>query len=302
MNFLSTITNLIMIILFVRLCAQPDRETFFNPFVSASNSKVNRITDILSPLLALPERAIIVLLLLFVFLFKSLLVARLGQQVGVSFGEAFKCVPPPNAAVKPYLLVFSFLESISFLLKFWSFHFLTTLIATPLRSSRTSQALNYYTQPYSKLPFIFKPFFLVGAHIILAFIATNLGVLTTNALQPNQEASLTTAIITSSFPINIIKTAALGVLAFVQGISVMISALFACIIGSLLATFMRRPAVMLFCREGTDLILGRFANNRAVQTGLDFTPLIFFIVANLIYNAVNVFIFTFINMNIELPF
>ncbi len=302
MQFIPALFNMAIILLFVRLYAQPDRESFFNPFVTFTTSRTDRLIARLSPLLALPEKAVLVLLLLFVFLFKSMLISRIGQLPGVDFGEAFRCLPPA-AGLRQHapLLFFNLLETLSFTLKFWCFHFFTTLIASPTGFTRASQALNYYARPFSEMPLLFRPFFLIGCHMVLAFIAVNTGVLTTNSLQPGGAFTATAAIVSSPFPVSMIKTASLGTLAFFEGISVMISALFAFIIGSLLAALLQKPGIMTVCREGTDLVLGRFARGRAVQTGLDFTPLIFFVVANLAYNAINVVIFTFVNLQITIP-
>jgi hypothetical protein len=302
MQFIPALFNMAIILLFVRLCAPPDRETFFNPFVVFTTSRIDRATALLKPMLALPEKAVLVLLLIFVFLFKSLLISRIGLQPGVDFGEAFRCLPPA-AGMRQHapLLFFSLLETVSFTLKFWCFHFFAGLIAAPSGFTRASQALNYYARPFSAMPLLFRPFFLIGCHMVLAFIAVNAGVLATNALQPGAAFTDTAAIAASPFPVSVIKTASLGALAFFEGISVMISALFAFIIGSLLAALLQKPGMMTLCREGSDLVLGRFSRGRATQAGLDFTPLIFFIVANLAYNAINVVIFTFVNLQIAVP-
>jgi hypothetical protein len=99
-----------------------------------------------------------------------------------------------------------------------------------------------------------------------------------------------------------IKTVWLGLLAFCEGLSAMISVLFTFIIGSLIATLMQKPNIAMLCREGMDLVLGRFSRGRTPQTGLDFTPLIFFFVVSISYNTVNYAILSLVNTQFQLPF
>ncbi len=300
MHILSSALNALIVILLLRLFAKTDRESFFNPYVAFVGSRLNRLGDLLRPFLALPESAVFALLTLLVFLFKSAVTVRLSLQPAVAFGETFRCVPSTPTQLN--LLIFNLLETLSFILKFWGFHFLVSLIARPGGTTRMEQALEHFARPFSKVPYVFRPILLTGLHVILAFTALNLGSLTSNSLQPGSSFTATDVISSAALPVAMIKTAALGVLAFCESLSVMISALFAFIIGSLIATFMRKPEVMMFCREGSDLILGRFSRGGTMQAGLDFTPLIFFIVANLMYNTANVVIFTFINQPFNLPY
>ena len=108
--------------------------------------------------------------------------------------------------------------------------------------------------------------------------------------------------ISSPLLIGVIKTAWIGMLSILEGINIMISVLFAFIIGSLVTALMQKPSLAMLCREGIDMTLGRFSRGRPTQAGLDFTPLIFFFVASITYNIANNVIYTLVNSEFTLPF
>lgn len=302
MQYISVILNMFMVILLVRICSAPDQETFFNPFVSFTNSRLNKLIEFLKPALALPEKATLAIILIFLFFFKSLLISRLKLETGISFGEVFRVLPPEGMPEHISLLLFSLLGTISFILKFWSFYFLISLIGTTGKNSRASQAVRFYAKPFSVLPFHFQPFILLGAHVILAFIAVNTGNLISTPIGGKGIETATNPIAAAPLIIGMIKTVWVGLLAFCEGLSAMISVLFTFIIGSLVATLMQKPNIAMLCREGMDLVLGRFSRGRTPQAGLDFTPLIFFFVVSISYNTVNYVILSLVNTQFQLPF
>ncbi|MFO7937436.1 MAG: hypothetical protein R6V06_07510 [Kiritimatiellia bacterium] len=302
MNYIAVILNIFIAILLVRLFSKPDRETFFNPFVSFTNSRVTRLVDFLKPALALPEKTTMGIILLFVFLFKTLLLSKMAHTVSINFGEVFRVVPPDSMSEHISLLYFSFLETISFMLKFWSFYFLTILVKSPGKSTRALQALGYYAKPFSLPPLRFQILLLVVSHIALAFLAIQSGELVSISVSTGSVQTISDPVTGSPMIIGFIKTAWIGLLSVCEGISVMISVLFTFIIGSLITTLMRRMDFALLCREGMDMVLGRFSRSQTPQAGLDFTPLIFFFVASISYNTVNFAIFSLVNTDLTLPF
>lgn len=291
-----------IIVLLVRLFSPPDRETFFNPFVSFTNNRLNRLVEFLKPALALPEKATLVIILIFIFLFKSLLLSKMKLSLSVNFGEVFRVIPPADMAENISILLFSLLNTISFIFKFWSFYLIVSFIGTAGKITRASQALQFYAKPFSNSPFRIQLVVLVICHIALAFITLQLGTLEAIPITGKTATPMAAPIASSPLLIGVIKTAWIGLLSIFEGVSIMISVLFAFIIGSLVTALMQKPGLAMLCREGIDMTLGRFSRGRPTQAGLDFTPLIFFFVASISYNIVNNVIYTLVNSDFKLPF
>ncbi len=302
MHYISVILNMFIIVLLVRLISAPDRETFFNPFVSFTNSRLNRLIEFLKPALALPEKATLGIILIFVFFFKTLLLSKLKFAVSVDFGEVFRVLPPEQMPENVALLLFSLLNTISFIFKFWSFYLIISFIGATGKVTRASQALQFYAKPFSKSPLRIQLIVLVICHIALAFIALQIGTLVAVPIAGSSTQPMANPIATSPLIIGLIKTTWIGMLSIFEGISIIISVLFAFIIGSLITALMHKPNIAMLCREGIDLTLGRFSQGRPTKAGLDFTPLIFFFVASISYNILNSVIYTLVNSEIPLPF
>lgn len=300
MQHISFIFNIILVFLFVKLYSKNESEFFFNPFVGFVTTRINKLLDFLKPVLAMPEQMAILVIATFLFLFKTLLFSRLSPVISISFGELITCTPMVELPARASLLVFSLLNTITFVFRFWSFYFLTLLIAAPLRKTRASEALSYYAMPFSLLPLLFQPFVLLLLHTALAYICTSVGTLT--YLQLGRDAPGVIVLTTTPFAIRAVKTIWLGMLSFSDAIMIMIQLLFISIIGSMIATAMRKKELLTLCSESTELILGRFSRNGAGRSGLDFTPIIFFFVAHYGYMIICTFVTNLINTPIQMPF
>lgn len=300
MQHLSFIFNIILVFLFVKLCSKNESEFFFNPFVGLVSTRINKLLDFLKPVLAMPEQMAILVIATFLFLFKTLLFSRLSPVIAISFGELITCTPTAVMPERASLLAFSLLNTITFVFKFWSFYFLTSLIAVPLRKTRASEAFSYYAMPFSRVPLLFQPFVLLLLHTVLAYICSSVGTLT--YLVPGADAPGVIALTSAPFAIRMIKTIWLGMLSFSDAIMIMIQVLFVGIIGSMVATALRKKEMMTLCSETTELILGRFSRGSAARGGLDFTPIIFFFVAHYGYMIICTFVTNLINTPIQLPF
>ncbi|MDD2599664.1 MAG: hypothetical protein PHO37_10605 [Kiritimatiellae bacterium] len=305
MQHLSFVFNIILVFLFVKLCSKNESEFFFNPFVGLVSTRINKLLDFLKPVLAMPEQMAILVIATFLFLFKTLLFSRLSPVISISFGELITCTPMaemsvPGTPARVALLVFSLLNTSTFIFKFWSFYFLTSLIAVPLRKTRASEAFSYYAMPFSRLPLLFQPVALLLLHTALAYICSSVGHLT--YLQLGADRPGVIALTTAPFAIRIVKTIWLGMLSFSDAIMIMVQVLFVSIIGSMIATVLRKKELMTLCSETTELILGRFSRGGASRGGLDFTPIIFFFVAHYGYMIICTFVTNLINTPIQLPF
>jgi hypothetical protein len=242
----------------------------------------------------------IAIIMIAIFFFKTLLLSRLNPTIGITFGQLITCTPDTGVAPQVSLLIFSLLSSITFLFKFWTVYFLTSLIAAPHRKNRASDAFTYYAKPFSSIPFLYQPFILLALHAALAATITALGSLTYLPLGTDMPLEITLS--SSPFIIRIVKTVWLGVLSLSDAIMAMIQVLFVGIIGSMVATIMRKGDLITICNEASDMVLGRFSRRAASGAGLDFTPIIFFFAAHYGYSFLSTFITSLINTPIPLPF
>jgi len=300
MQHLSFIFNIILVFLFVRLCSKAESDFFFNPFVAFIGSRINKLLDFLKPVLALPEQMALFVIMISIFLFKTLLITRLNPTISITFGQLITCTPTTELPAQVSLLIFSLLSSIAFLFKFWTFYFVTSLIAAPHRKNRASDAFTYYARPFSSIPFLYQPFVLLGLHAVLAAVVTAIGSLTYLPLGTDVPLEITLS--SSPFIIRIVKTVWLGVLSFSDAIMVMIQVLFVGIIGSIIATVMRKGDLMTICNEASDMVLGRFSRRASSGAGMDFTPIIFFFAAHYGYSFLSTFLTSLISTPVQLPF
>jgi len=300
MRYLSFIFNILIVALIVRLCSKNNSEFFFNPFVSYVNARINRVLAFLKPILALPEQASLIILIIFIFLFKTMLLSRLDYNTGIKFGQYITCRPSGNISEQSAIMVFSFLSTMLFIFKLWSFYILVSLVAAPKRRGRAGDALCFFTRPFSSLPMIFQPFVLLGVHAATAFLASLVGFF---SYTPEGTAKIVPlSLNASSFLVHSIKMVWMGMLSLSDGLMMMVTVLFGCIIGSVIAALMKKRSVMTLCQEGVALVLGRFYRGGATGAGLDFTPIIFYFAVSIGYKMISSFVTGLISMPIQLPF
>ncbi len=300
MQHLSFIFNITLVFLFVRLCSKDESEFFFNPFVGFVTTRITKLLDFLKPVLAMPEQMAVLVIATFLFLFKTLLFSRLSPEITIQFGQLITCSAAAEMPARISLLIFSLLNTITFVLKFWSFYFLAALMAAPLRKTRASEAFKYYARPFSSIPFLYQPFVLLALHTALAYTCSALGTL--SYLQPGSDTPPVIALTAAPVVVRMMKTVWLGMLSFSDAIMIMIQVLFISIIGSMIATAMRKGELMTLCNETTEIVLGRFRRSASPRTGIDFTPIIFFFAAHYGYMLICAFVTNLINTPIQLPY
>jgi hypothetical protein len=83
-----------------------------------------------------------------------------------------------------------------------------------------------------------------------------------------------------------LKTFWLAVLSFSDGLMFLTRGLFVLIIANFGAALLQSRGAAILCSEGVELLLGRFARRGGTGMGFDFTPLIFFFVADLLYTSI----------------
>jgi len=290
MNYLPFIFNIALLLFWIRLWVAPDKEFYFNPFLSGTVRLTDAVLAFLRPVLFLPEQAAAAALILFTVAFKTLLMARLNVVWELTFGIDFRYTP--NAAdggTWGVLLLFSAFHFASFLLKFWCVYLLVKFITPPHRATRATEALDFFARPFSTLPVLTQPIVLFALHFALAFAVSRTGLL--NVVNPlSQETKTIAAAPFVSGPLfaQLLKTGWLAALAMTDSLALLIRALFVLIIGNLGAAVLQSQGALTLCNEGIELLMGRFARNRAATMGMgiDFTPLIFFFVVDMVYRGV----------------
>ncbi len=285
MAFLLFILNVFLLLFWVRLWSPSAGEFHFNPFLSATCRLTDGVLVFLRPVLALPEQAAALVVLLFTVVFKTLLMARLNVTWTLSFGTDYVFAPPTGHPQWQVLLLFSTYHFVLFLLNLWCVYLLTELIAHPGKASRASEAFGYFARPFSRLPLSAQLLVLALLHVALAFAVTHTGALSfVNPLTQESHPAEHSPFVTGPLFHQILRTGCLAALAIADGLEILIRALFVLIVGNLGAALFSMQGPMLLCHEGAELLLGRFARGKTLTgTGFDFTPLIFFFVVDMIY-------------------
>lgn len=298
MNYLPFLFNIVLLLFWVRLWAAPDKEFYFNPFLSGTVRLTDTILAFLRPVLFLPEQAAALALILFTVVFKTLLMARLNIVWELTFGLDFRYTPSATDSSWGLLLLFSAYHFASFLLKFWCVYLLVKFITPAHRVTRATEALDFFARPFSRLPLLAQPFVLILLQVVLAFAVSRTGVL--NVVNPLSQETKTIAVspfLSGPLFAQLLKTGWLAALAMADSLALLIRALFVLIIGNLGAAVFQSQGALILCNEGIELLMGRFARNRATTLGMgiDFTPLIFFFVVDMVYRGICVGIGNLIN-------
>ncbi|NLC79929.1 MAG: hypothetical protein GX748_01950, partial [Lentisphaerae bacterium] len=197
-------------------------------------------------------------------------------------GFAFAPLPAANHAVS--LVLFSTLQTAVFILRLWTVYLLVRLITPPFRSTRASEALAFFVRPFSYVPAMLQPFALLALHGVLAFTLTHACVLTQSPM-PDADRPLN-PFIAGPLYAQFLKTCWLAVLSFSDGLMFLTRGLFVLIVANFGAALLQARGAAVICSEGVDLLLGRFARRGGTGMGFDFTPLIFFFVADLLYTSI----------------
>ena len=92
-----------------------------------------------------------------------------------------------------------------------------------------------------------------------------------------------------------LKTGWLAALMLLDGLMFLTRGLFMLIIGNLIAALLRAQGTMVICGECVAMLLGRFARQTRGTMGFDFTPLIFFFVADFIHRTAGAMLFQLIH-------
>lgn len=286
MFYLLLVFNVIFLLFWLRLWSAPDKEFYFNPFLSGTIKLTDSVIAFLRPVLYMPEQAAALVILLFLTLFKTLLFVRLNFAWNITLGTYF-LFAPARAENLPHLLLFSVLHIAAFLLRLWTVYLLVRLITPPFRTTRATEALAFFARPFSRISPFAQPFVLIGLHAALAFAVSRTGVLHIfSQVTEAPKTAMTSPFLEGPYYAQLLRVGWLAALSLADGLALLVRMLFAFIIGNLGAALFQARGATLICSEGVELLLGRFARHGVGGMGFDFTPLIFFFVVDLLYNSI----------------
>lgn len=287
MAFLLYAFNLLVLLFWIRLWSAPEKEFYFNPFLSGTVNLTDSILAFLRPVLFLPEQAAALVVILFITFFKTVLFYRLNIPWTLQLGTYFQFTPDVAEGKITALLLFSFLHAALFLVRLWTVFLLVQLITPPFRTTRATEALAFFARPFSRVPFLMQPLVLIAVHAVIAFTVSHTGSL--NILGVSQGAdkpAIVSPFLEGPLWAQFLKTGWLAALSIADGLMLLTRGLFVLIIANLGAALLQARGAVVICSEGVELLLGRFVRNGVGGMGFDFTPLIFFFVVDLMYNGI----------------
>lgn len=287
MAYLIYAFNLLILLFWIRLWSAPAQDFYFNPFLSGTVKFTDSVLAFLRPVLAMPEQAAAFVVIVFLALFKTILFARLNVVWDIRIGNSFLFSPEASPGQITPTLLFSLLHVAVFLVRLWTVYLLVRAITPSFRHTRATEALAFFSRPFSWLPAIVQPVVLLALHGLLVFTLSRTGTLSMIGLPTESPKAITTSpFLTGPLVFQLLKTGWLAALSFADGLMLLTRSLFVLILCNLGAAVFQSQTLLILCNEGVELLLGRFARRGVGGMGFDFTPLIFFFVVDLIYNSV----------------
>jgi uncharacterized protein YggT (Ycf19 family) len=268
--------NVVTMLFWFRLWMPEDRDLYFNPHLSSlwrfSEAVVSSLRSVF---FRTPARLIALIALLFLLVFRGITFYGLAMRAEnaawlLRLGFERNLLYPGNTGVFTFV-AFSFLSFAAFLFTFWG----VSLLYASQRSStfnHASETLYHVSRPFSLVRMEFRPLVLLAFGLLLAFLV-NLDVTARNV--PSMADDLT------------LRTFARYLLSALRGWADVLNAvqmfLIVLIIGSWAAMFSTSSALMFFCKDWIDLLLGPLRRFPLRIGILDLTPILFFFVVKYLY-------------------
>jgi hypothetical protein len=283
--FLS-ITNLLLLLFWVRLWSRPEHDLYFNPFLSAPTRLTDRVLDFLRPVLPLPQRVTALLVLVFLLTLRAAALNYFRPEVpwSITLGTLFRFAP--RDAGLPGMLLFSTLQFLFFVVRFWGVYVFVQLLTPVPRRDRASEAFHFAALPLSMLRRWAHPLVLVAAHALLVYELNAVSVL--DAANPLSAELKTFVPPAAGAAGHVPFLACLTLFSLADPLLLAMHLMFACLIGSFIAALLQSPMLQAVCAEGVNVLLGN-AGRRLVVGFIDLTPLLFMAA---VYLAHNILVFS----------
>ena len=281
METVLTVTNLLLLLFWVRLWSLPDKELYFNPFLSAPTRLTDRVLDFLRPALPLPGRLTSLFLLAFLLILRGAALNhfRPAEPWSLTVGTLFSF-----SAREPGIhgaLTFSALHFLFFVARFWGVYVLTQLLTPVLQRDRASEAFHFAALPLSALRRWLQILLLLTVHAILVYELTRIGSLTAH-IPPAIDGRPFVAPDAHSTN-GLLFLACLTLLSAADLLMMAWQFMFALLVGSFLAVMLQNALLNAICGEGIATLFGR-SRKRLIVGFLDLTPLLYMASAYICYH------------------
>lgn len=273
---LLLLTNVLFLVLWLRLLPQRDEKTFFNPYVAGGLGVTERIVRFLQPVFGrVSPYATSTVILLFLLAFRGIVASGANLPWVETLGLWRFAVNPRSPADS---LLFSFVSFGWLLHRLWTLDWALDLLRGKRRESRASAALSALSMPVSALPKVSRGAFLLlfgtGLGMAMSHVGLPLLPVPGSEIQPFPVPA-----VSLSGPV--LLALALGTMVDVLGVASHLVMVF--IVLSFVGTLLRSMPAMTIGNEGVDLVVGAFIPRPIQIGGLSFAPVVFFIVAGLVH-------------------
>lgn len=281
MSILIFFTNLFFLMLWMRLWKLEDHEFYFNPLLSAPARMTDKMAEFLRPVLpGLPPRAIMAVTLLFLIIFRGVMLCSAGSNWLIIIGSNYAREFPVGDWIG--CILFSLTDFMVFLLRLWGLALLVALMTPVPRRDRVTEAFRCFALPFSLLRrFTMIPVFLL-LNVLLALHLQQTGRPFTGVL-PNGVTALS---ITLNWQEPIRAAIGLSWLTGLAAADIFLTAygaVMAVVFTSLLALLTQNRALHVLSAEALHLLLGGFSRRPLMVWVIDLTPLAYFFMMNMIY-------------------
>jgi hypothetical protein len=149
-NLFFFFTNLFFLMLWMRLWKLEDHEFYFNPLLSAPARMTDKMAEFLRPVLpGLPPRAIMAVTLLFLIIFRGVMLCSAGSNWLIVIGSNYAREFPVGDWIG--CILFSLTDFMVFLLRLWGLALLVALMTPVPRRDRVTEAFRCFALPFSLL-------------------------------------------------------------------------------------------------------------------------------------------------------
>ena len=278
MQALLVITNLLLLLLFwMPVWAPPERQLFFNPFLSAPTRLSNRVLDFLHHALPLPDRALALLVLAFFLAFRAVAVRFFTPQSEwlVTIGGCL--IYKPQAAGLHGALLFSLLDFLFFVARFWALYIFIQLLTPVARHDRGSQMFRVAARPLSAMPWWTQGLAVIAMHAVLLHALQGVADVTAAPKMPESLAHPAGAPV-----IQVVWLVWLTALSLADTLQIAAMVMVSLLLGGLASMILQNPTGLTISNECVAVLLGRFAH-RLPFGMFDFTPLVYWFIVSVCY-------------------
>lgn len=276
---LIVISNVLFLILFLRLWVRDWQDLAFNPYFAPLARATEKGVRFLKPaLFFLPDHLIVLACLVFLLALRGLLFYNTLHPWRIAAGATLmmRDIDPGSLAS---CLLFSLLSLLQFAIRIWSLAWFVSLLDGGRNRSAAAEALQTLSWPSSVLRGWHRPAAILAANVLLVSLLDHAG----RPVEINPVFSALTLNWTAEPLRALLRAGLLSVGATLDGLMLAHSLMVLCVITSLISALMGNPRLNLQSREWIQLLLGRFAGNPIIAGNWDLTPLVFLLLLPLAY-------------------